>query len=215
MLLRLAIVITAIAWLLSASAENKKAVPLTRHAGLSASVAKLEFVSADQACENFAWAATLETILRAQNVTLNQEYWINQADSGVCLDKTPAVEELARLVQHDYQLDDARKVHLYAHYVTGAPTTIDDVIASLKSGRPLLLLWKSHPYVLHSVVYDEYVYPNGQKMFELLELKLMDPLPRDGNPRPVFIKGIDNANEIEGVLDVEAKVCPASVAACF
>src|SRR5438045_4397014 len=45
----------------------------------------LSMASAKQKCENWAWAAVLESILKAQKVPLTQSYWVTKPDGGeVC-----------------------------------------------------------------------------------------------------------------------------------
>ena len=45
----------------------------------------LSMAPAKQKCENWAWAAAVESILRAQEVPLAQSYWVTKADGGeVC-----------------------------------------------------------------------------------------------------------------------------------
>jgi hypothetical protein len=53
--------------------------------------------------------------------------------------------------------------------------------------------------LLQSIDYDEYIYPNNQRMFEALKLTLVDPL----SDKPiVFEKGTDDLSDLGGVVEV-------------
>ncbi len=190
--------------LLPAHAHKKPPIPVERHAGLKEMIPDINVPLARQACENWAWAAAIEALLAKQEVTLKQDYWIDRADGGaVCLDRAPSLEDTVSLVSGDYTLDEGRRVRIDASFNPGAPTDIDAIILRLRSGQPSLLLWKDHHYVLTGVVYDEFVYPTGQKRFEVRELELIDPsLKADPGRHVLFLKGIDDPDDIGGTLEI-------------
>ena len=65
-------------------------------------------------------------------------------------------------------------------------------------------IWKGHAYLLKGVVYSEFlISSNGAKVFEINELKLLDPTATKPEERAVsFLRDRDDANEIDGVMDV-------------
>ena len=82
----------------------------------------LSMAPAKQKCENWAWAAAVESILRAQKVPLAQSYWVTKADGGeVCKESATDLNALPKLINGSYVLDDGRKVRLVATLVAGAP----------------------------------------------------------------------------------------------
>jgi len=158
-----------------------------------------------QNCENWLWAAEVETILKAQKIDLPQTYWITQANLGeVCVDAPVDLEAIASLIERDYQLEDGSKFHLTALRTVGAPSDMGHIISSLRQGRPFVLLWKGHPLLVTGLVYDEYGYPNGQRMYEIREIDMLDLLYPEGDERRTrsFVKGTDDVNEIGGMLEV-------------
>lgn len=160
-----------------------------------------------QKCENWLWATEVETILKAQKIDLPQTYWVQQANLGeVCVDAPVDLEAIASLIERDYQLEDGSKFHLTALRTVGAPTDMGHIISSLRQGRPFILLWKGHPLLVTGMVYGEYGYPNGQRMFEVREIDMLDLLYPDGDERRArsFVKGTDNMDEIGGTLEVIA-----------
>ena len=198
------------------AADNKpKGAPLaklpTQSVNLVTTVA-----TAAQACTNYAVATAIATMLRVQGVALDQHFWVQKANGGeVCLDPLPDLDQLTRAINGVYTLDDGRKVTLETHVIAGAPTIPDDVLAPLKKGLPLLVFWKSRAYLLHGAVYDEYIYPNGQRMFQLTELKMTDLLAPSTRTKPArvsdppppqrevsFTNGTDDPADLTAIVQV-------------
>jgi len=183
---------------LAAAGGAKKQVPTTIvHPGLVAEVEGLKVTAAEQNCANYAWAAALDTVLRAQQIDLGQDYWADRVTGARCEDNAPALEDTARLVEGEYGTMGAQ-VRVTTTLIAGPPRLLDGILMSLKQGRPAILYWRSHPYVLEGVLYDEAVYPTGNKLFEARELRLRDPLAPGAEVK--FVRNKDDADEIDGVL---------------
>ena len=167
---------------------------------------------AAQKCEDWAWAAALETVLRLQEVKLDQRHWVTKLHGGeLCDDNFGKFEDLPRLVEGEYVREDGSKVRVSASYLAGAPTNVDDLIVALRQGRPLILFWKGHAYLLCGLLYDEYINSSidgtGQKFFTVREMKLRDPYVAAGDKQFVtFVRGSDDPNDIDGLMQV--KVTP-------
>jgi hypothetical protein len=194
----------------SPAAKKKQRIPLLLNAGVTAELPSPAVATAAQKCENWAWAAGVETILRTQDVPLDQHYWVQKADAGeICLESLASLEKLSKVVTGEYVLDDASKVRLEARYTLGAPANVDSIILSLRGGQPALLVWKGHAYVLYGVVYDEYVSPTGHRFFDIRELKLVDPFYDDDERRLVsFVRDRDDPGEIGGTFEVSVTPLP-------
>jgi len=200
----------ALLLLLGPAAADKKTeqgTSLTKIAGQKAQVSDIPklFVRAKRDCQNYAWAAVLESMLRAEDaLPLKQEDWVVRSSNGPrCLTDVPDYTELVRFVPGDYVLDDGRKIRISAQYLSGAPSAIDPILWSFKNNKPLLLVWKGHPYFFYGVVYDEYIASNGSRLFELRELELMDPVIVKGKSNTIkFVKGSDNSDEINGMMTI-------------
>lgn len=192
--------------LLFADDKNKpKPFSLTQVPDQWAQLRDMPEVVASQKCENWAWAAAVETILRKQNVPLDQAFWIDKLNGGaVCLSSAGMLEDLARIINGDYNLPDRRKFKLAARYLSGAPTSTDRLLVPLAWGRPYLLWWKQHAYVVHGALWNEYIYPNGQKHIEMKEIWLLDPY-LVGDKRAVkYNTASDSAGDIGGMLEITA-----------
>jgi hypothetical protein len=171
-----------------------------------AEAAPKNYVPAEKPCDNYGWAAAVEMVLKAKQVVLPQRDWVMKAYGGYkCISplSAAAYTELLRYVRGDYALTPERRVRIEAEFMPGAPTQADPVIAGLREGETLMLVWKGKPYVWYGVVYDEYIHLAGNRMFEMTELKLLDPLAKTEKERLVsFVKGKDDANGIDGVMRV-------------
>ncbi len=160
-----------------------------------------------QKCENFAWAAGLELMLRMQGVQLDQKYWITKLEGGeLCREQLRPLDELAQAIDGEYQLDSGPKVRLKTKYTVGPPTVLDDMIVSIREGSPWLFVWKGRAYLVDGLMYDEYIGPNNARIFIVKEIKLLDPLAGKDDPqRQVsFVRGRDSLADVDGTMVVRA-----------
>ncbi len=193
---------------LAKGADKKpQPVPLLVRPNQSVEIMGMKVPAASQPCANWGWAVAVELMLRAQGVSLDQKFWVTKADGGeACVAELRPMEELARVVDGEYLLDVNRKVRLQAQVTTGAPRVPDELIVRLREGMPLLFLWNGHPFVMYGLVYDEYIGPNNARIFQIREIKLLDPLVNEGDAqrRTSFVRERDDAAQIDGVLSVQA-----------
>jgi len=181
--------------------------PLLSRPNQAVTLIGLSVPAAAQKCENYGVAVGLELMLRMQGVNLDQKYWVTKMDGGeVCVTELRPVQELADLINGDYKLEPNHSIRLTAKVTQGAPTVPDDLILSLRAGSPWLFLWKGHPYLMTGITYDEYIGPNNARIFQIKEIKLVDPLVTEDAPqRQVsFVRGRDNPGDIDGTLRVQA-----------
>ena len=163
--------------------------------------AETKFTTAKQNCENWALAAGLETMLRQQHVALDQNFWVMRMAGGdLCLDELPKIDSITQALNREFVLDDGRHVHLEAHFIAGAPVSIDPVIVGMKLQQVSLLIWRGHPYFLSGITYDEHIGQNGTRFFVLKEMRLANTFPK--LPGSTFEKGRDNPDDIQGILTV-------------
>ncbi|HEY6969113.1 MAG TPA: hypothetical protein VJA94_07915 [Candidatus Angelobacter sp.] len=192
---------------LCVSADDRKKMPQSHlKPGQTASIDTDKLITAKQRCENWAVAAGLETMLKQQNVALDQNFWVMRFNGGELCSQVPAPELLSHVVNNEFVLDDGRHVQLELQYLSGVPTNIDALIAALKEQKISLLLLRGHPYYLTGATYDEYVNRDGSRMFIVTELRLANTFARE--PGLAFVKGRDNMDEISAVISVN--VTPSS-----
>lgn len=188
---------------LPSPAKKKKVTAALLEPGVITELPTPTSAVAVQKCENWAWAAGVETILHSQDVPLDQHYWVQKADGGeICLETLAPLAQLARVVNGEYVIGVGRKVKLEARFVVGAPVHTDAVIEGLRRGQPALMVWRGHAYVIYGVVYDVYVSPVGYKFFEVREIKLLDPFYDDGRRLTSFVRSRDDIAEIGGIFEI-------------
>ena len=93
-----------------------------------------KLVTARQECENWAMAAGLEALLKQQNVSMYQSYWVMRVYGGeLCVSEMPSVQAFAQVVNREFVLDDGRHVRLELHFTPGAPSNTDALIFALNT----------------------------------------------------------------------------------
>lgn len=198
-----AVAILLIAAAIPVSAGNKKPLPtLVKKPPQTAEIPNVKVPKPQQACPNWAWASALQLMLEQQHVVdYGQEYWILKSAAGdLCIESPVDLEQLKEWIDGDYKLMDGSDVHFEATVTSGAPDDVAHFVQLLKDGQTALVLWKGRPCVLQAIEYDEYIYPNNQRMFEARKLILVDPLSKDP---VVFEKTKDDIADIGGVLEVK------------
>jgi hypothetical protein len=168
----------------------------------TAEITELKVPTLKQACPNWAWASAIELMLEEQNVSeYKQDYWVTKSAGGeLCIEKPIDLDQLKQWVDGDYKLDDGSDAHFEAAVTAGAPQDVSHFVQDLKDGHTALLLWKGKPYLLKAIEYDEYIFPNGQRMFEARKLTLVDPVSKES---AVFEKLKDDLDDIGGMLEVK------------
>jgi hypothetical protein len=194
------------------SADKKhKGMPMTRLPGLKAEIASLKLPEVTQKCTNYAWAVAVGAMLKAQDVPLDQDFWVQKANGGdLCIESLPSLESFTHTIDGSYTLDNGRRVKLKTTVIEGAPNIPDDALAPLKHGIPVLVFWNSRAYVLQGAVYDEFIYPNGQLMYLIRELKMIDPLAPPKERAVSFVNGTDDPAGISALIYVSATTIPWS-----
>jgi hypothetical protein len=199
----LVLVVLSSATIVCAQAKPKVSFSLTQVPDQWAQVRGVPEVIASQKCENWAWAANVEAILLKEKLPLDQKFWIDKLNGGSVCQPTPGPPEyLPRVVDGNYTLPDGRKFKLTSHYYPGAPTSTDRLLVPLALGRPYILWWKQHAYVVTGALWNEYIYPNGQKQMEMKEISLLDPYVTGEKRKTKFVAGTDSSMDISGMMEV-------------
>src|SRR3954467_15457167 len=90
-----------------AQSKPKVSFSLTQIPDQWAQVRGVPEVIATQKCENWAWAANIEAILKKDNVPFDQKFWIDKLNGGsVCQPTVGPPEQLPRVVDGNYTLPD-------------------------------------------------------------------------------------------------------------
>jgi hypothetical protein len=168
-------------------------------------VADPGYVAAGEPCPTWGWAATMQAMLARQGVHFTQEHWLFKVYGGTRCLEIGDLANVASQVTGDYRDETGKQFHVEFKYEDGAPRLMDDILVSLKNERPLVVIWKGHPYLLQGVLYSEGVSNVGARFFTVKELRLLDPYVAEGEGHAVvFHNPEDDANEINGTYQVTA-----------
>lgn len=170
----------------------------------TAEIASLTVPKPKQACPNWAWAAAVQLMLQEQQVSgFDQEYWVLKSAGGeLCIEQPVDLDQLKQWIDADYVLNDGSHVHFEGVITPGAPQDVSYFVAQLQNGQTAMVLYKGRPCVLKAIEYDEYLYPNGQRMFEARKLTMLDPLAK---APIVFDKTKDDVADLGGVFEVKVE----------
>jgi len=196
---KIALIILLLTVFLHAADKKKRGVIMV-NPGQTADLETAKMATARQNCESWALAAGLETLLRRQDVTLDQDYWIARLNGGGLCRPLPALDSLAERINQEITLPDTRHVRLELNLFVGAPVSADPLISGIKNQQLWLLVWRGHPYYLTGATWDEQIMINGQRSFDVKELRLADTWAK--KPDVVFQRGRDDLSEIDGVFTV-------------
>jgi hypothetical protein len=181
---------------------GKKALP-SSHPGQTADLEASKLVTAKKNCENWAVAAGIESMLKQQNVDLDQNFWVMRINGGeLCVPDPPSADALAAAVNREFVVDGNRHVLLEVQYSAGAPDNPDALIAGLKQQRITLMLLRGHVFYLTGVTYNEFINADGSRMFVLTELRLANSFANQ--PGQAFVRGRDNTDDIGGIISISA-----------
>lgn len=163
-------------------------------------IAELKLAEPKQACPNWQWASIAEAALASQGFSLGQTDMILKANGGeVCTLAAVELNDIKKALQGIYVQPDGSKVEVEAVILPGVPRDVGYLIGRIRDKKPLLILWRGHPYALKAIEYDEYVYPNDQRMYEARKLTLLDP---ESGKELIFDKEKDNALDLGGTLEL-------------
>ncbi len=161
-------------------------------------------VTAIRKCDNYGWAAVLETMLRTQKVNARQIDLVTKTDSSSRCLPLSEYESLAQAVSGRYLFNQNQWLQVQATYTKGAPTLIDPLIVSLRRGQPLMMVWRKRAYLLYGIVYDDALGQSGDHIFYVRELKLLDPLVAADKPERTlsFVRDRDDPRDIDGIMSI-------------
>ena len=135
-------------------------------------------------------------------------------DPGVCCGKNSALEdraltadplslkEIASKVRGRQLLSDGRPIMISADILPTSPS-LDiswQIIGLLRDKQALLLVWKSHLYVLYGAVFDEVGSEDGSTAFMIHKLLLLDTRYSGSRREVIFNRDTDDWGEVEGML---------------
>lgn len=161
-------------------------------------------VHADQPCDNFSWAASLAAVLASKHVDLKQDFWVDRYYGGsVCLNEIGLPDDLIRKAGGAYTLDDGRHVEINMEYFAGLPSNSSALLVPIMHDDILILFVDGRAELLVGATWDEYLSTRGERMIDLKELHLLDPLQSEDKQKVFLDVTGEDAVRISGFMKVK------------
>jgi hypothetical protein len=183
---------------------GKKKGPITPEIrpDMLAEVPGLQIQKAQKPCDNWAWWAAVQSTYEQQNLPLPQAFFVDHADGGACLndDHPLTMYDVASGATGEYTSPvNGRRYHSEVTLgQTAVPVAM--IIGALRAGRPLIMEWRKHPFVVQGIVFDDRVFPGDQHQFQAKELHLINPA--NGDKVKLALDDDAAVRDIVGVMDV-------------
>jgi hypothetical protein len=168
-------------------------------------IAHVPETHADHPCNSYSWAASLSAVLIAQHAALRQDFWVDKYYGGdVCVDEIGAPEDLIRKGEGEYVLEDGRHVELKMDYFAGIPSNVSSLLVPVMKDEILIVFTEGKAELLVGAKWDEYQSPRGERMIDLKELHLLDPLAAADKQKIILDASGGDLNKISGYMRVKS-----------
>jgi len=184
--------------LISCFAVGQDQNPLV-HPNQEVRVNDLPLHTAQSADSTAVLVAALETIFHDPDVCCGKNSALQ--DSG--FSAGPLKDLGARLAGKHY-LSDGRPITVTAEYLSPASINPSQIIGPLKHQQAVLMEWDSHLYVLYGAVFDELLYPSGNRDYVIHKLLLLDTRFSDARREASFNRESDDWTKVSGLLTLAA-----------
>ena len=161
-------------------------------------------VHANQPCVNYSWAAALEAALASQHADIKQDFWIDKYYGGaLCLDEIGSTDSLIKKAEGEYVLDDGRHVELKLEYFAGLPSNSSALILPIMQDEFLIMFVDGKAELLVGAKWDDYLSKRGERLIDLQELHLLDPLLEPEKQKIVIDTSGDDIGKVTGFMKVK------------
>ena len=152
-------------------------------------------------CGSWALAAATESILALDDIKLDQHVLLQKAYGGELCDDRLDLQAVAKAVNGEYETGPKKGMKVVTRvFPAGAPLQ-EELISALQNKRPMIVIYKGHPYVAVAVEYDENIGPRGMRLWEAHTITLLDPTAADEEHRRIlFDKAKDDVNDFTGAV---------------
>jgi len=138
-------------------------------------IAFIDFTPAEKDCLNYAWAAAVQSLLRAQQVRMKQSDLVMKASGGdKCYTAIDDYHALMKSLEGDYTPEANRRIKISTRLLNvNDPNT---VVGSLLRQRTIVIVRDGRPYLLKGATYDDhYTGDTYTHWYVLRQLRLIDP----------------------------------------
>lgn len=184
--------------------ESEKPRPKPKGVIHMQEVKNVPSVATTEPCNNFSWAAALSAALASQNAQIDSDLWMAKYYGGsVCLEEMGSPDDLIRKAEGEHILDDGRHVQLALQYFAGLPSNASAFLVPILTDEVMIVFVDRHADLLIGATWDEYLSQRGEKMIDLKELHLLDPLHSGDDQKVALDMTGDEASKITGFMRVK------------
>jgi len=141
---------------------------------------------------------SLDTILQDKEVCCGKDSALE--DSAQRADPS-SLQDVATKLQGRHLLSDGRPIMVTAEYISPDAINASLLVETLQKKHAMLLLWKSHLYVLYGATYIVDFDPNsGIVSYNVRTLLLIDTRYSDSRRNVEFNRTTDDWTKVQGVL---------------
>lgn len=143
-------------------------------------------------------AASLETIIRDPEVCCGKD---SALEDAIQTANPASLGDIAQKLQGRHLLSDGRPVIVTTEYLPIAGLNIGHLVYEMVRQHPALLIWNSHIYVVHGIVYTEGVDTSTNTvLYSLKRFLLFDTRYSDAQRETFFDRESDDLSKIQGIL---------------
>lgn len=111
-----------------------------------------------------------------------------------------SIKDIVAKLQGRHLLGDGRPIMVNVTEMTPYGTNPGPIVDALATNQALLLMWKSHLYVLAGALYDEAYYQDGTRTVTVNKFYLLDTRYSDSRRDVTFTRDKDDWNDVQGLL---------------
>jgi hypothetical protein len=113
-------------------------------------------------------------------------------------------ETLIKKAEGEYVLDDGRHVELKLEYFSGLPSNSSVLLLPIMDDELLILFVDGRAELLTGAKWDDYLSKRGERMIDLQELNLLDPLLEGEKQKVILDTSSDDVSKVTGFMKVKA-----------
>jgi hypothetical protein len=144
-----------------------------------------------------AIAAAVATIINNPKVCCGEN---SSLGATPVTDERVSLRDLGNKIGGRHVLSDGRYVNVTANYIPAGTLSSDQIIFPLTKQQPMLMMWKSHVYVLYGALFDDTIYTDGHHDYAIRKLLLLDPAAAEPDRKTAFDRQKDDWSQVEGLL---------------
>jgi len=149
-----------------------------------------------------ALLTSLDTVFHDREVCCGKDSALE--DSALAADPK-SLKEIASKIEGRHLLGDGRPIMVTTEFLAPDQVNSGHLITMISNQHAALMIWNSHLYVVHGLVYFWTGDSDSSPYTEIHKLLLLDARYSDSRREVVFTRGVDDADKVQGLLFLQFK----------